>query len=61
MCTYEILKLLETHNHSLPASLYIEIIQSSPQIDHTKYNSYENYYESWDTNGEYLRYSVYLN
>ncbi len=59
MYSYEISNLLEKHNYFLPASLYIKIIQSSPQINHTKYNPYGNYYESWDNQGTYWRYSIY--
>ena len=59
MYSYEISKLLEKHNRSLPASLYINMIQSSPQINHAKYNPYGNYYESWDTQGAYWKYSIY--
>lgn len=47
------------HNYYIPTTLYIEMIQSSPQVNHTKYNPYENYYESWDDQGVYWKYSVH--
>ena len=59
MYSYEIDSLLKKCNYTIPVSLYINMIHSSPQINHTKYNPYGNYYESWDTQGAYWKYSIY--
>lgn len=57
--SYEITKLLNQYNNSIPSSLYRNIIYSSPQIDHTIYKPFGNYFESWDKSGTYWKYSVY--
>lgn len=50
---------MSQHNNFIPSSLYKNIVKTSPQINHTKYNPYGNYFESWDESGTYWKYSVY--
>lgn len=55
----EITVLMSQYNNSISSSIYENIIKTSPQINHTKYNPHGNYYESWDELGTYWKYSVY--
>lgn len=55
----EITDLLFQHNNSIPSSLYRYIMRTSPQVNHTIYNPYGKYFESWDISGTYWKYSVY--
>lgn len=52
---------MNQHNHHISSSVYKELIKSSPQINHTIFNPYGKYFESWDQYGTYWRYTVYKN
>lgn len=61
MYSYEISNLVNHYNQNIPSPLYVKIIQTSPQINHVKYNPFGNYYEMWDNEGCYWKYSIYNN
>ena len=62
MYTWEIEQLLKARNDIIYNDEYIKMSTESPQIKHTKYNPYGDYFESWtkeDNNEEkYFRYKV---
>lgn len=52
MYSWEIHKILDEHNYSLPSSIYIEITKKSPQISYICYDTWaDNYmietYDGW--------------
>lgn len=42
MYSYEIQKILETNGYIISPGTYTEICDTSPQINHIKYNPYSN-------------------
>lgn len=59
MYSHEITNIVNQYSQNIPSTLYVKIIQTSPQINHVKYDPYGNYYEMWDEKGVYWKYSVY--
>lgn len=52
MYSYEIDQKLESENYSISPETYIQIFQTSPQIDRTKYEPFEDNFHMW-TNDNY--------
>lgn len=52
MYSYEIERLLKIKQNIITSSEYLEILSTSPQIDHVKYNPYEDKIEM-NTNDGY--------
>lgn len=48
MYSYEINDILSNNNYIITPGLYTEIITTSPQINHVKYNPYSNNFEISD-------------
>ena len=42
MYSYEIQQILETNNYSISPGMYADICNTSPQINHIKYDPYSN-------------------
>ncbi len=59
MYSYEIDNILKNNNHAIDSEVYINIIQTSPQINHVKYSPYSDNYEMWSDIGEYWNFKVY--
>lgn len=62
MYTWEIENLLKMRNYILYNDEYLNMISTSPQIKHIKYNDYKNEFETWtreENNREhYFKYKV---
>lgn len=58
MYSYEISNILIENNYNIPSNIY-EMILSSPQIDHVKYDSYGDYFEIWTDDGCYWKFTIY--
>lgn len=58
MYSWEIQKMLEEHNYSLPPDVYMDICQSSKQIIHVKYKPYENKFCIWTDDDYYWEFEV---
>lgn len=55
MYTYEIEQLLRLKNNLITYKEFLEITRNSPQIDHIKYNPYQDNIEMWSTdNGHFI-------
>ncbi len=61
MYSYEITNIMRQHNNNINANTYINIIQTSPQINHVIYRPFGSYYEMWDKNGCYWKFTVHKN
>lgn len=61
MFSYEISDIVKKYNYCIPSSVYIRIIQTSPQINHVLYNPYNDKFNMWDKDGTYWEYSVKSN
>ena len=47
MFSWEIDKILNENNFAINAETYIQIISTSPQINHIKYQAFGDYFEVW--------------
>ena len=47
MYSWEIDKILNENNFAINAETYIQIISTSPQINHIKYQAFGDYFEIW--------------
>ena len=47
MFQWEIDKILSENNFAINAETYIQIISTSPQINHIKYQAFGDYFEIW--------------
>lgn len=56
----EITELLKDKNYIIDSKTYIDIIRSSPQVNHIVYKPFGDYYEMWDSDGMYWKYKVYF-
>lgn len=59
MYSYEITQLMESSGYNIDSETYINMIKSSPQINHIAYKQFDNCFNMWDDNGEYWNYKVY--
>lgn len=58
MYSYEITNIMNQQNFNIDPNIYINIIQTSPQIDRVIYKPFGNYYEMWDKDGCYWKFNV---
>lgn len=55
MYDWEISNYLQEHNYILTYNEYLQLYRSSPQIDHVKYDPYNDNIHMWSNNGaEYI-------
>lgn len=47
MYSHEITNIMNQQNFNIDHNTYINIIQTSPQIDHVIYKPFGDYYEMW--------------
>lgn len=59
MYSHEIEELLKIRNYLISNIEYINMIDTSPQIDHVKYNPYSDDFEMWTNDNYYFKYKVY--
>ena len=59
MYSYEIKQIVESNNNYVDSELYCKITSSSPQINHIKYDPYNNEYEIWTNDDYYWKITVY--
>ena len=60
MYDWEIQNYLKERNNMLSSEEYINICRTCPQINHIKYNAFENCFEAW-TQYNYFKFKVYCN
>ena len=58
MYSHEVEELLRVRNYLLTYKEFIQITKSSPQINHIKYNPFEDNIEMWTTDGYAFRLSL---
>lgn len=59
MYSWEIQQTLEEQNYSITSETYENILNTSPQIRHVKYDPYDNSYEVQTNNNEHWKFAVY--
>jgi hypothetical protein len=58
MYSYEITNIMNQQNFNIDPNIYINIIQTSPQIDHVIYKPFGDYYEMWGKDGCYWKFNI---
>lgn len=58
MYSWEIEELLKLRNYILESDEYLYICRNSQQLDHIKYNPYEDNFEAWSTDNYYFKFKV---
>lgn len=60
MFSWEIKNFLEQRNYHLGGNdlLFILDVKQHPQINHIKFNPYDNSYEMWDKEGNYFHFTA---
>ena len=56
---WELEKYLDERNAILSHHEYIHILKTCPQIDHIRFNAFENKFEFWSVDGGYFSTKVY--
>lgn len=59
MYSHEIQQLLQIRNYLISSQEYLNIMKTSPQINHVKYNQYSNEFETWTSDDYYFKYKIY--
>lgn len=59
MYSHEIQELLKLKNYLIDNKQYLHIIETSPQIKRTRYNSNTDDFESWTSDNYHFKYKVY--
>ena len=59
MYSHEIELAMKNNNYNIDSKTFMNILQTSPQIDHTRYNAYDKTYELWTRDGLYAKFTVY--
>nr|DAZ42603.1 MAG TPA: hypothetical protein [Caudoviricetes sp.] len=59
MYSYEIAQLLESKGYNIDSKTYIDMMNSSPQINHITYKPFDDCFDMWSVDGEYWNYKVY--
>ena len=54
MYSHEVEQLLKIRNYLITYKEFIQITKSSPQINHIKYNPFEDNIEMWTTDNYYF-------
>ena len=57
--SYEIAQLLESKGYNIDSETYIDMMNSSPQINHITYKPFDDCFDMWSVDGEYWNYKVY--
>ena len=58
MYSWEIDKILNENNFTINAETYIQIISTSPQINHIKYQAFGDYFEIYTEDMGYWKFRV---
>lgn len=58
MYSHEIDELLANNNYKLDAQTYLSLLSSSPQINHVKYSTHGDYFETWTSDGYYWKFNI---
>ena len=60
MYSWEIYNFLQERNYYIGGDDLLKIIspQENPQLNHIKFNSFDNSYEMWDNEGNYFKFYV---
>lgn len=58
MYDWEISNLIASHGGKISSKECIDMCNTSPQLDHIKYNPFEDCYEAW-SDCNYFRFQVY--
>lgn len=58
MYSHEVEQLLKIRNYLITYKEFIQITKSSPQINHIKYNPFEDNIEMWTTDNYYFKLKV---
>lgn len=61
MYSNEIKQVMEQYNYSITSSMYFNICDNSPQIDHIRYSPYDDKIEMWSMDGGYWKFGVTTN
>ena len=59
MYSHEITQTMESNNYNIDSEIYFQICNSSPQIDHIKYDPCERCHEMWSNDGYNWKFKVY--
>lgn len=59
MYSYEIEQVLKLRNYNIYSDIYLDICNSSPQITHIKYDSYNEDFHIWTNDNYYWNIKVY--
>ena len=59
MYSHEIEQLMKARNYLLSCEEYMNMHNTSPQINHTKYTASTQEFESWTSDNYYFKYKVY--
>lgn len=59
MYSHEIQKLLEMRNYLIDNKEYLDICDTSPQINHIKYEPYEDNFHMWTKDNYEFKFKVY--
>ena len=58
MYSHEIQALLERNNHTISSDVYRNIVINSSQIDHVRYDPYQEFFQAWTSDGHYWKFRV---
>ena len=60
MYSWEIQKLLKDNNYYVGGDDLVKVTSTkeNPQLNHIKFNPYNNEFEMWDKDGEYFRFTA---
>lgn len=59
MYDWELTEYIKTRNGILSSKEYLHICDTCPQVDHIKYEPYENCYYIWTREGNNFKFQVY--
>lgn len=59
MYDWELQNYLQQHNYTLTHYEYDDVCKGCPQLNHVKYNPYDDCFEAWSDEGNYFRFKVY--
>lgn len=61
MYNWEIKDFLNKSNYFISYSMFLDIVRSSPQIDHIKYDPWKDCINMWDKDGNSFEFKIYKN
>lgn len=59
MYDWELKKYLEQRNYNINHKDYLYICKTCPQLNHIKYEPFDNIFKAWSSDGEYFEFKVY--